>query len=163
MGAVFFIVIVVVVLRMSSAQDTRIPLQPAPGILLRDLLNSDSPPITGSDDLDGWAGLYTGSESTGGGFLREYDDYESDSDDSATDDLLASLSERGLNIDEPSAHFLLDLYEKLQSGENLAQSSGHTTTGSRHGLDLDQADTVRSYTPKGGSRIVHPNNSAFTQ
>ena len=66
-------------------------------------------------------------------------------------ELLAALESRGMSAEEgetPGAQFILQLYEKLQTGETLRQASGH------RGTSLRQADTVRTFTASGKSSQI---------
>ena len=61
------------------------------------------------------------------------------------EELTDALGSGGTDMDKPSTRFLLDLYEKLDSGIDLQHATGHVE---RH-ANLKGADTVRGVSAKG--------------
>ena len=121
-NALYVSIIIVIILRAVIAQD-------------------DFDPESFKDFLDN----YQTSSQTGKGLGRNplsmltSTDVEGQGPD---DDLLESLSQHGIQSESPSAHFLLNLYEKLRKGEDLSQATGS-------GTHLSGADTVRSFSNSG--------------
>ncbi len=133
------ILLVTLVLALSTVDAGR-KNKYSPGVLLRDLLNNDNEDnedsVLSPDDL-------LNSESDEVDDLSE-SSYRPGDRDPAIDDLLASLTEHGIQSEKPSAHFLLGLYERLQRGEDLPEA-----TGQAHDDSVKQADTIRSFTAQG--------------
>ncbi len=130
--------ILLIVVQTVEAGHTK-KLQYTPGVLLRDLLTENteateaplSPDdLLKSDDSSDW----------------NPHEYRIGDRDPAIDNLLASLTELGIQSEKPSAHFLLGLYERLQQGQDLPAAAGHT-----HDDNIKQADTIRSFTAQGNN------------
>ena len=70
------------------------------------------------------------------------------------DDILGRLQNLGVNttdfISGSAGGFLLDLLERLESGEDLARAAGHDQVD----VAILQADTVRSITAKGENIVI---------
>ena len=69
--------------------------------------------------------------------------------------LLDSLKDHGVEPNSPFAHFLLDVYTKLQDGQKLTDVLGEKETETKS--ESEEADTVRSLSPSG--KLNFPNLS----
>ena len=148
------VVLVNLILGSEGSQDVRIQLSKTQEDLLREVFNVhvEDLKLEFSEEAES-SSQWMGSRRA----ITPYDLATSNlptgiAQEATLEDLMATLGEQGIEVERPSAHFLLDLFERLQRGEPLSEAAGGTASSA-----LEEADTIRSFTPSGKfdfSRII---------